>query len=102
MYDPMLKEFATERHQQFMQEAEIERLVKQTRSNRRSPWNRAVVTFAEWLIRGGQVLKAYSQPAMHPVGCSSSSGAAPSASCWRSPSGAKPVPEEVSSVFDRT
>jgi len=102
MYDPMLKEFATERHQQFIHEAEIDRLVKQTRANQRSHWNRAVVAFAGWLIRSGQALKAYSQSAMRPVGCSPSPGAAPSASCWRSASGAKSVPEEVSSMFDRT
>ena len=65
MYNPLLAEWATERHQQFIQEAESDRLGKQTRSNRRSPWNCAIVTVADWLIRSGQILKGHSQPAMH-------------------------------------
>ena len=65
MYNPLLAEWAAERHRKLIREAEITRSIKAVRSNRRSPWTRAIVTFSDWLIRSGQVLKAHSQPAMH-------------------------------------
>ncbi len=66
MYNPLLAEWAAERHQKLIREAEITRSLKEGKSNRRRGWTRMLVTVADWLIRSGQVLKAHGRSATHP------------------------------------